>query len=483
MSFDVYLGTTSKRVNSTLRPSTDGWFKTSAVWKQNKDLDRPAISIYYTGGSYPQWNYMFIPSVSSFFWVTAIVSVRNNVFEVSGAMDILATYKNDIVNTRCYIEYGFNTDASGNKTRLRDARQNIAEAPQISTKTVNIPSAGVLSATGTFVLSVVGSNGATMTYGLSGGEIGNLINSVSQDATTALQGLDSVEDILKYLTVQNVSQGSAISAIRNCTWLPVAKSAIPWTGRSYIFLGDFDTGMLADNISSDFVITDVSNVSIPWPVDDWRRMNCQVSMYVPYIGTIAMPVDQCNTASSLKITWSCEILSGGVCLRVETNTGYTVYTGSGSIGSPYAIGASNVPISNLVNGTVSAVTGAIQAGAGALATISNPWDISGGVEQTVQGMEKIGSGYMQSITPVLQCAGTLGSSAAYGQEQTAKLTLLYYPPIDDAAFSAVYGHPVMAMGTPVAGYCKTRGFSCAGTMRGAEKSGIAFYMDGGTFIE
>lgn len=482
MAFAVRFGTTTKRVNSTLQPDTGGWYETSAAWKADKDLDRPTISIYYTA-DYPQWNYMYIPFLHAYYWITSIVTVRNNGYEISGAMDILATYKSDIVNTKCFIEYGFNTDASGNKTRLRDARQNVAEAPTITAKTVNIPSKGVLSNAGTFILSAVGSNGATLTFGLSGSEIGQLINKVSQDATTALQALTSIEDIVKYLTVQNVSQGSAISAIRNCTWIPVSKSAIPWTGRSYIWLGDFDTGVLADNITSDFVITDVTNVSIPWQVNDWRRMNCQLSMYVPYIGTVTIPVDQCNTATSLNVTWSCEILSGGICVRVETDTGYTVYTGSGSIGSPYPIGASNVPISNLVNGTVSAITGGIQAGAGALATISNPWDISGGVEQTIQGMEKIGNGYMQSITPVLQCSGSLGSSAAYGQEQTAKLTVLYYPPIDDAAFSAVYGHPVMAMGTPVAGYCKTRGFSCTGAMRGAEKSGISFYMDGGTFIE
>lgn len=482
MAFNVRFGTSNKRVNSTLQPTTDGWYTTSAVWKTDKDLDRPTICIYYTG-DYPRWNYMYIPFMDAYYWITGIVTTRNNCYEISGAMDILATYKSNIVSTRCYIEYGFNTDASGSKHRLRDARQNIAEAPQISTKTVSVPSSGVLSSSGTFVLSAVGANGATLTFGLTGSEIGRLINKVSQDATEALQALTSIEDIVKYLTVQNVSQGSAISAIRNCTWIPVAKGTIPWTGRSYIWLGDFDTGILASNITSDFVISDVTTISIPWPVDDWRRMNCQLSMYVPYIGTITIPVDQCNTAASLKVTWSCEILSGGICVRVETDNGYTVYTGSGSIGSPYAIGASNIPITNLVNGTVSAIAGGIQAGAGALATISNPWDISGGVEQTVQGMEKMGTGYMQSITPVLQCAGSLGSSAAYGQEQVGKLTVFYYPPIDDASFSAIYGHPVMAIGTPVAGYCKTRGFSCTGSMRGTEKSGIAYYMDGGTFIE
>lgn len=483
MAFDVYLGKTLKRLNSTKVPSTDGWLKMSAIWKQAKDIDNPTITLFYESIEYPQWNYMYIPAVSGYFWIESIVSVRSNTWEVTGTMDVLATYKSEIVNTSCYIEYGFNTDASGNRKRLRDSRQNIAEAPSIHTETVNVPASGTLSKSGTFILSAVGANGATLTFGLTSGQIGNLINKVSQDADAALSQLTTIEDIVKYLTKQNVSQGSAISAIRNCTWIPVSHSAINWTGKSYIWLGDFDTGILADNVTSDFIVTSKTTISIPWPVSDWRRMNCQLSMYVPYLGTIGIPVDQCNTASSLNVTWSCEILSGGICVRVETNTGYTVYIGSGNIGSPYAIGSSNIPIANLVQGTASMVGGGIQAGGGVLAAIANPWDVSGGLEQTAKGAQNIASGYIQSITPVLQCAGSLGSSAAYGQSQTGKLTLFYYPPIDDASFSNIYGHPVMAIGKPVNGYCKTRGFSVSGDMRGSEKSAIAYYMDNGTFIE
>lgn len=482
MSFDVYFGTTNKRVNSTLRPSYDGWHKTAAVWKQDKDIDRPTITIYYTGG-YPQWNYMYIPVTHGYYWITGIVSVRNNSFEISGAMDILATYKSDIISTKCYIEYGFNTDASGNKKRLRDSRQNVAEAPKITAKNVQFPPTGVMSSKGIYILSVTGSNGSTMTYGLDGAGISKLTNNINKDASERVQELATLEDIMKFFTTQNVSQGSAIQSIRSCVWLPISKDSIPWTGRSYIWLGDFDTGVLADNITDNYVINNTTNIDIPWPVDDWRRMNCMISLYLPYIGTVTIPVDQCNTASSLKLYWSCEILSGGIIVRVESNTGYTIYIGSGNIGSTYAIGSSNVPISNLVNGFATATTGALEIGGGVFATIANFWDVSGGIDTTIRGTKDYASGMMQMITPVVQCAGSLSSSAAYGQSQQAKITVIYYEPIDDAAFSAIYGHPVMAIGTPVSGYCKTRGFSCGGSMRADEKAGIAYYMDGGTFIE
>ena len=65
----------------------------------------------------------------------------------------------------------------------------------------------------------------------------------------------------------------------------------------------------------------------------------------------------------------------------------------------------------------------------------------------------------------------------------ATLSLLYYPPIDDAGFTALYGHPVMRVAKPIAGYCKTRGFSLSGPAKSIELSKIAALMDTGVFIE
>ena len=80
-----------------------------------------------------------------------------------------------------------------------------AEAPSIHTETVNVPASGTLSKSGTFILSAVGANGATLTFGLTSGQIGNLINKVSQDADAVLSQLTTIEDIVKYLTKQNLS--------------------------------------------------------------------------------------------------------------------------------------------------------------------------------------------------------------------------------------------------------------------------------------
>lgn len=492
MAFDVYIGNVTKRYNSTFRPSYEGWTKISAVWKNAKDIDAPMLELSIPTTDYPQWNAMYIPVVSSYYWITSIVSVRAGVWQVSGSMDVLATYRSDILATDCYIEYGENTDASAPARRLRDARQNISQVPQISTAEADI-TGGVLSLdVGCYILSAVGASGGVSVWRISKSSMRGLINSIASDITDAIADFDQTQ-ILKYLTVNSLAQGSAISAIRSCIWLPILYTAVPVSGDSqHVYLGDFDTGVIANQIDANTIIKRVTDIKIPWVVDDWRRMNCQAIMYVPFVGTVGIPIDQCNNATALSITWCVEALSGTISVRIDADQ-YTVYTGSATIGCTYSIGSSNVPITNFVAGTTQAIGGVIQAGAGAVSSVQGAivsaatggvfGDAGAGLADIGQGIQNIGSGAVQALTPVVQCAGSLSSSAAMGQSMLAKIVVLYYSPINDASFSAVYGHPVMQMGKPVAGYCKTRGFSVAGTQRASEKGVIAAMMDSGVFIE
>ena len=243
-----------------------------------------------------------------------------------------------------------------------------------------------------------------------------------------------------------------------------------------VYLGDFATGASGIKLGQNPVYVHTTTINIPWPAEDWKRMNCQMLLYLPFIGTVSVPVDQCNNVAALTVTLSLECITGGISVKVDAGS-YTVYAGSGNIGVPYAIGSSNVPIQNTIAGTVSATAGALSVGGG-LATF-----MKGGIRDVASGLGQMASGVMQTLQPVVQCAGTLGGSAAIGQSMQATLCLLYYAPLNDDAFQAAYGFPVMRMGTPVAGFCKTRGFSLAAPARLEELQQVAAFMDGGVFIE
>ena len=115
MAFEIRLGHCFKRFNSTLQPDVSSWYTTEALWKNAKDIDAPMLELSIPTTDYPQWNAMYIPVVSSYYWITSIVSVRAGVWQVSGSMDVLATYRSDILATDCYIEYGETDEAPKKK--------------------------------------------------------------------------------------------------------------------------------------------------------------------------------------------------------------------------------------------------------------------------------------------------------------------------------------------------------------------------------
>lgn len=221
-------------------------------------------------------------------------------------------------------------------------------------------------------------------------------------------------------------------------------------------------------------------IPIPWPADDWKRLNCQIQLYVPFIGVIGIPVDQCNNASIITVITAFSFIDGGVTVKVQCGD-YTIYTGSTNISAPYGIGTSNIDPIKSLSGIATAVGGALTFGGGIGAAIAG--GVSG-LGAVATGAAQLGEGVRQTISAVNQTVGSLGGASQVYLPLKAKLTLLYYPPIDDAGYQGLYGYPVMRVSTPANGYCKTRGFSCQPV--GAKPDEIAYInaaMDSGVFIE
>lgn len=486
MSRTAYFGRVYKKFNSTMQADFSDWEEFDIVFKQGFDVDNPTIILSEYRGSVPSWNQFYIPDTASWYWITSCKAVANARWEITGTIDVLATFKAAILSTDCYIEYGFNQDASGATYRLPDNRQNVSQVPTVSKATADITGGGVVTSAGTYILSAVGASSGVCTYALPLISVRRIISAINRDISSDVSDLETTEEILSYLTKNSVYQGSATSSIRSCLWVPISRSKVPGGETGRIYLGNFDTG-IDGIVISDPLYKVTTSITIPWPVADWRRNNCQLLLYVPYCGTVGIPVDKCNNASTIEVTWAFEWLGGTVSIRIDCG-GYTVYTGSASLGASYAIGSSNVPISNFVSGALQAVGGGLQIGAGVIGGVAGAATLSAsaameGVNQVVTGTQNVASGIIQTISPVIQCSGSMSGSAAAGQSQLAELEVLYYPPLDDTNFSAIYGHPVMRMGKPVAGYCKTRGFSCAASARSFELGLITQLMDTGVFIE
>lgn len=505
MAIPLKLGNTTKRINSTFQPDSTTWTNYNVNLKMDTSLEAPVFIIQANVADLAGYNYAVGAGIlKGFYWIRDVVSVAAGRCEVYCVRDVLANNKAEILATSAFIEYGFNAfDAGDAAHRVADTRQPISSTPSMLHNTADI-TGGIISTTGIYVLQVISQNNGVVSYVLNRGTLDRLLQNINtslyddisdiiRDPT--LQPMEKLVDLTGISLSQELSQDIALQSIQSCIWLPINRAPI---AQSRIYLGNWDTGLTAARLTSDSVYSYETTIAIPWTHADWRRKNSQIVLYLPFMGTVPIPVDQCVSVGSLNITWSLEYFSGNIAVTVKAGH-YTVYTGSANIAASVAIGRSAVNTGNIVGGAIQAIGGGLQAIGGAidlaagalsmaeatatLGVLDAGRTMSGGATAVASGYGAMWSGGVSMIQPTITCAGSMSGLAGAGQPLLADLCLIYYAPLDDAGFSAKYGHPVMRIANPVAGFCKTRGFSLASPDRMGDVSTVNAAMDGGVFIE
>lgn len=71
----------------------------SGSLKNDSSIIRPTIRIAGNIGSVAGCNYMHIPEFGRYYFITDIVSIANNLFEVSGKVDVLKSNADDILKS------------------------------------------------------------------------------------------------------------------------------------------------------------------------------------------------------------------------------------------------------------------------------------------------------------------------------------------------------------------------------------------------
>lgn len=98
--------------------------------KNDCDIMNPTIRIAGSIGSVANCNYMYIPDFGRYYFITNIVSIANNLYEVSGKVDVLKSNASDI-----RASYGIaNRNASNYDLYLDDGNFRLHANPTIVTK-------------------------------------------------------------------------------------------------------------------------------------------------------------------------------------------------------------------------------------------------------------------------------------------------------------------------------------------------------------
>ena len=309
MSIPLKLGNTTKRVNSTAVPDSTLWTNYDVFLKQDTSLERPVFLLQANAATLAGYNYAVGAGLLyGFYWIVDIVSVAEGRCEVHCVRDVLADNRAAIMATSAFIEYGFNTFDAGDSTyRVSDHRQTISETPTQYTASAD-PSGGKIGTGGRYVLQIVGSGNGVRTYLADETALKTLISQINSDlgneVDTIINSGSSPDQQLASLASldlkRSLLQDSAINAIKSCHWVPVFSTG---GTAERVYLGNWDSGMSLPALSDNLVITENTSITIPWPVADWRRNNAQMVLYLPFIGTVPIPIDQCVGVSSLSILW------------------------------------------------------------------------------------------------------------------------------------------------------------------------------------
>lgn len=373
---EVTLYKLSKRRNSTKKPSSSGitlecYIKDNVAKGQlsNKSgteffLTHPTI---FLAGIYSQYNYAKL--LDRYYFITDIQFTINEGTIMYLEEDVLATYKDDILDTTqkvIYCSTNYNLD-------IDDIRNQDTEDVSHHTTSYDL---GIFTdspsySTGTYLLTVNGGDMIATTYLLTFTQlmsVGQALNDTFSDIygtqinsgtlSTIANFFSSVgewvtDSVMEYFT-------NAANAICDLKWTPINLSSMPYAGYSSIYLNAYATGVnakIAGRASDRIGFT----VDISHYQDNYLKGNrwSSYGYYFPFCGSYQLSAEDVYNNSKLRFYYGIDGATGDIAGEViGDDTMKRVGTFAGSTASSLIYGNTSA---NTQGSAIMAVANAILA--------------------------------------------------------------------------------------------------------------------------
>lgn len=475
MAITIKFGRVSKKRNSTYVPDLDAEFEvtlkngcseTAPVFLINTD------EFYY---NYAQWG-------SWYYFITDVEYTRNNLYTVSCRIDVLATFKHEILSSTQYVAY---SSVSGGAW-LWDNRLPVLGSAVVAKTEVAAPfmNAGANK----YILTVLGKNGCS-SFACTRSQINDLLNHVQGDNTQLLNdfmtdpaidfssvetGLESLTRIMTQTDLLGNAFSNAPACIRGCIWTPLA---LPTGGTARIYLGQYDTQVDAWKLFDTDAASAVQ-INIPWHFTDWRRTYCEaIYLYLPFVGNINIPTSEIVGETQLTIKYSYTIVDGAIS--------YEVLAGNQVIGTYGGACAQQIPMG--INQVTSAGDIATNMIAGVRDTVST--GIMGTVPTLETGVAAVSAAYNvadAAFSTHPTTIGGLGGGSGAGLDRNIICVSVSHPTvIEPAAMAATMGVPTMQPLTlaSCSGFCQCINAHVAAAAEVSILNEIDMFLNGGFYIE
>lgn len=497
MSVTVFFAQVSKRRNSTFQ----GIFTTSfdCVLKDATSIDRPTFLLSAASFDYnaAQWG-------GRYYFVTDVISVRNNQWEVSCMLDVLATYKSEILASTQYVTYS--ASSPGNSQWLPDTRIPVLNDTEVDKNTESL--SALFSLTGFYVLTVVGQTG-TETFAFDRSTLNTLISNVQNwrntsisniinaipaaptGSTTEAGAIDALSGFLKSLQTATVNSdflgnayANAPACIRSCIWVPFLSSAFTTGTPKNVYLGEFDTGISASGVRTT-PVTGYKGIDIPWFHTDWRRAYCEsVYLYLPLVGLIQLSADSITNTNGIVVHYSATASDGCVCYEVEAG-GEIIGTYAGQASSNYAIGINQQASAGEI--VQSLMAGAEKMTNAAIRSSVSPISIAGATAGVaLQGVNAAYSTMDVAKSTHPSCIGGIGGGAGVGLDLSIQCyTVNHETIVNPSDMAATMGYPCMTPMTlsGLTGFTQCANAHVPAPAQAEELDAIDHYLNSGFYIE
>lgn len=443
----------NKRKNSTKRPS--GGHKRNVVLLDDVSLYSPIFQSEY-------WDYNdnYCYWANRYYYVTDVVTLRQNLFEVHCEIDPLATWKDDIMATTAFVTFSTSSFDIG----IPDYR--LSSDPITITKSSSVelfPSQGPA-----FVVTYIGKT-SCLSVGLEEFDLKGLQEVIMED-----KFIESTRDWYLQFCGGNVSSdtkanvisqlvGNNANTITSCIYMPCFHRE--GKKQNIILASGYNTGITGYLAGHNY--SDTYNIKIPWafPIGDFRNTAQFTSMavYLPGYGFIALNADNYQGQSSIPVQATLDSFTGEITYLVDGKA-----KGTCSTGYPVQVGTSQK------GNVVGALTGITQA-------------VASGYSGNALGAISSGYNAVRSIMGVdPSSVGSMGGATAFNAyKNILVLVMAHNTNVDPSTVADTIGRPLNAVRQigKLSGYVQTADAEVPTTAPDEYKTVINDSLNGGMYIE
>lgn len=399
MSFRVNLYEFSKRSNSTLRPSGNGYV---ADCRTNEPVDLMAPVLKFDLSGPFNYNYLYVQNWDRYYWIDSW-NWDNGIWTCSCSIDPLASWRNSIGNMTEYVlrsSYAFDGDIVDTTYPLQAETQVVQNF---------LPDWSVSSgATGCHVVGIVGANGLVEYYRIDNlPEFGAYMFGTNPNSTIwdEIIADDPGVQAGGYPSFMK-AQFNPLQYVVNCIWYPFS---IPTSGNKvHVYFGYFDSGYQAYKINRSSYTIFSSRIPLH---NHPQYTRGRYLNYAPYtrLRLSALPwgevdLDTTKFANQTEIVLQAWVdpITGSSKLYVANEYSDVILTLVGQIGV-------TEQLSQVLKDNLATVTGAASAAAGLIGGIlGGPAALAGGIATAISG---IGSAAAAQY-PDVSSTGTNGARIA-----------------------------------------------------------------------